>query len=807
MNIWLAEMWRAWRASLHRPTFLLLATSVLALGVGASAGVFTLIDDVLLKPLPFAQPSQLVSVGRDVSSRVSSRAVSIEQYGHLQSLAGVSSIGLLAISISPANVTSGGQPEQVPSLRVDHGLLPTLGVSMTLGRGFSVDEDRPNGPKAVILGYGFWQRRYGGDVHVIGQRVPIEGVPHTIVGVLPPSFDLLDGEDLLLPLALSANSNDAGTNYLAIARLSPGAQLGAVSAQVAARMLALSTEKGGKQQDVHYDARPLHSILHADAREALVLFMASASLVLLIALVNLTNLMLLRSLARSHDAAVRAALGASRVRLVLPALAEALLVGLFGALAGLVLAWLGLLVLGRFIPAEWVGPTGLHMGSRVRLFALLVGLSGAVLAAALGLWRGRGGVVGMDGLREGGRSGMTRRSGLLGRTLVVAQVALAATLLCGAGLFLHALYNAAQTPLGFSGKGVLTFELAPAKAAYPDVLSLQVFADRVLERLRAQPGVDSAMVATNLPVGGELNLPVGVAGGEPVTVEFRGVSPGFFATFGIHLRSGRDFERADGRGGQVVAVVNQAFANQYMSGQPLGQQLHMDAGKLARASMQVVGVAADTRQFGPMQPAPAIVYIPLAQMPDPLMAMIREFLPLRFALRGQGDADSYRAGVHAALAQVDSQQPIANMQALSQVVRESTSDVRLNLTLVGVFAVLAMLLAAAGIYAVMAVAVASRAREFSVRTALGASPAQLTRMVLRGGFLQIGIGLALGISLALGLSGVFGTLMAQIGRDSIFDPLTIAGVCAVLATAGLLACLLPALRAGRVQPMHALRGE
>lgn len=802
MNIWLSEIWHAWRASVRKPGFLLLAAGVLALGVGASAGVFTLIDNVLLKPLPYAQPSQLVSVGRDGSGRM----VSLQQYQQLQSLKGVRSMGLYMAGTTPANVTGGGKPEQVSSLRVDHGLLPTLGVRMVLGRGFSTDEDRPNGPQVVVLGYGFWQHRYGGRADVIGQRIPIEGVPHTIVGVLPHSFDLLGGEDVLLPLALSPNNQEPGTNYLAVARLAPGVQIGAVSAQVGARMHAFYAEHGTKQPAVHYDARPLQSTLHADSRSVLMLFMASALFVLLIALVNLANLMLLRSLARNHDAAVRSALGASGVRLVLPALAEGLLVGMGGALAGLGLARLGLLVSGRFIPAEWVGAAGLNMGSSVWLFALLVGLVGAVLAAVLGLWRGRSAAT-IDELREGGRSGMNRNSGLLGRVLVVAQVALATTLLCGAGLFLHALYQASNTSLGFSGEGVLSFELAPVKATYPDTLDVQILADQVLHRLRALPGVDNATVATNLPVGQQLNLPISVDNGEPVNVQFRGVSPGFFATFGISVKSGRGFARGDGRGGQAVAVVNQAFAQHYLSGRALGQPLHLAMGKAANAPMQVIGVVANTRQFGPLQPAPAIVYIPLAQIPDSLMALIRKWFPLHFALHGHGNANSYRAGVHAAVAQEAPVQPIAHMQPLADVVRASTSETRLNLMLVGVFAVLALLLAVAGIYAVMAVAVAAREREFGVRTALGASPARLMRLVLCGGLLQIGIGLALGVGIALGLSRVLKSLLEQIGRDSTFDPLAIAGVCIVLAVAGLLACVLPALRAARVQPMHALRGE
>lgn len=802
MNIWLVEIWRAWRASLRRPGFLLLAASVLALGVSASAGVFTLIDNVLLKPLPYAQPSRLVSVGRDSFGR----QVSTYQYQHLQPIVGVSLMGLVRAGTTPANVTGGSRPVQVSSLHMDGGLLQTLGVRMPLGRNFSADEDRLNGAKAVILGHGFWQRRFGGDTHVIGQRMQIEGVTHTIVGVLPGTFDLLGGSEIVLPLALPANSHDLGTNYLAIARLAPGVRIGAVSAQVSTRLHAMDVAAGGKQSLVHYGAKPLQSTVHADSRAVLVLFMASALFVLLIALVNLTNLMLLRSLARSHDAAVRSALGASNVRLILPALAEGLLIGLGGALAGVGLAQLGLLVLGRFIPAEWVGVSGLHMGGSVWLLTLIVGPLGALLAAGLGLWRGRTSTS-IDELREGGRSGMNRRSGILGRVLVVAQVALAATLMCGAGLFLHALYSASRTPLGFSSNGVLTFALAPIKATYPDVASVQMLADRVLQRLRAQPGVENATAATNLPVGQQLNMPISVENGQAISMQFRGVSPGFFATYGIHLHQGRAFERSDGRGAQAVAVVNQAFAQKYLSDHSLGKELKLALGKPMGLPMRVVGVVSDTRQDGPMQPAPAIVYVPLAQMPEPLMTMIRQFLPLQFAVHGHGNAASYRASVHAAVAEVAPEQPIADMQPLSRVVALSTSDTRLNLMLVGVFAVLALLLAAAGIYAVMAVAVAAREREFGVRTALGASPLRLMRLVLRGGLSQIVCGLLLGVGIALALSGVLGSVMEQIGRDSTFDPVAIVGVCVVLAAAGLLACLIPAVRAGRVHPMRALRGE
>lgn len=803
MNIWLAEIWRAWRASLRHPGFLLLASSVLALGIGATVAIFTLIDQVLLKPLPYAQPAQLVSLGRHTAHRL----VSPLQYQHLQSLHGASSMGLVEAGRVPVNVTGGGRPTQVMALRVDHNLLPTLGVPMVLGRNFIAREDRPNGPMAAILSHGFWERRYGSDVHVIGQSIQLEGKPHTIVGVLPASFDLLGGGDLLLPTALPPDSGDSGTNYMAMARLAPGTGMAALSAEVDARLHAMYAQIGGKAEEAHlhtrFDAVRLSTALHASSQKVLTLFMASALFVLLIALVNLANLMVLRALARGHDASVRAALGASTLRLALPALGEGLLVGVLGAAAGVGLAALGLAWMSGFVPPGWLGAAGLAPGLSACGLALALGLLGALLSAALGWWRGRAS-AGVEDLREGGRSGISRHSGRLGKVLVVVQVGLATILLFGAGLFLHTLYDAAHTSLGFSTRGVLTFELAPVKASYPDVASVHQLNQQLLQRLRAQTGITGAMVATNLPVGGQLNMPVSVNDGPAEAVQYRAISAGFFATFGIPVRAGRVFARSDTRGTEAVAVVNQAFARTYFGGHALGKTLDMTIGN---TSVRVVGIVADTRQYGPLQEAPAILYVPMAQVPDKIMGLIRSFMPLHFAVRVQGATGGYRGVVQTAVAEVAPSQPIANMLSLEDIARGITDPVRRNLLLVGLFALLALLLAAAGMYAVMATVVAAREREFGVRTALGASPTRLIRLVLRGGLVQIAIGLALGVAVSLALSSVMRSVAQQLGDRSLFDPLAIVGVCLTLVAAGLLAYLLPALRAGRVQPMQALRGE
>ncbi|MEO9078170.1 MAG: ADOP family duplicated permease [Rhodanobacter sp.] len=810
MNIWLSEIWRAWRASLRRPGFMLLAVGVLALGVGSCAAVFTLIDNVLLRPLPYTQPSQLVAVGPIVGGQVN--AISPQQYQHLAELDGSVSHGLVESFSPPVNIagTETGVPELVPALHVDRGLLPTLGVTLALGRNFNEAEDRPHGPSAVILTWGFWQHRYGGKPDAIGGRLQVEGVTHTIVGVLPADFRIPGvAGDIMLPVAFPANSQSDGTNYLGVVRLAAGATTAGVGAQVNTRLHAMYVAMDDSYwKRAHFGAADLKAALHDEDRPVLLMFMVSALLLLLIALVNLTNLSLLRALSRTHDVAVRGALGAPPMRLALPALAEGLLIGLGGTLLGLALATFGLNLLQGFMPLDWLAAGHLHVDASAWVVGLLLGILGALATTMLGLWRART-VSTIGELREGGRSGLGRHSGRLGRILVVAQVALATALLSTAGLFLHTLYAAAQTPLGFSSEGILTFELAPVKADYPDAASVQTLSHSVLERLRILSGVVDATATTNLPAGGPLgqfNMGMHVPGGDDFSAQYRGVDPGFFALFKIPIHRGRAFARSDRLGGEAVAVVNEVLAKQRYGGHALGQLIQQGSGADAW-SARIVGVVGDTSQMGPLDDQPPMLYLPLAQMPDNILAIFRSFEPLRFALKVHGEPESYRDAVHAAIAEVAPNQPIANLQSMHSIVGETTAGMRLNLLLVGIFAALALLLAAAGMYAVMATAVAAREREFGVRTALGASPGRLTVLVLRGGLLQIVMGLGLGVLVALALSRVLGAVMEQVGGGNTFDPLATFGVCVLLAISGLLACLLPALRAGRTHPMRALRGE
>jgi Acidobacterial duplicated orphan permease len=814
MNIWLAEIWRAWRASLRRPGFLLLAAGVLALGVGATSAVFTMIDTVLLKPLPYPQPQRLMALGPQQGGAV--QAVSPQQYQRLAGLEGVRSLGIYQDAL-PVNIAGDGLPVQVPALHMDHSLLPVLGVKLALGRNFSVEEDRPHGPPVIIISQGFWRRRFGARPDVIGRSLRVEGVAHTIVGVLPGSFDLGDG-DVVLPTAFPANTSDDGTNYTAVARLDDGVDAASLAPRIDARLHAMYVDAGEHDYWIrqHFGAQDLRDYRNADIRSTLMMQMACALFLLLIALVNLVNLMLLRTLSRSHEVSVRAALGASLWRLTLPSMAEGLLVGMSGALLGQVLAAAGLFALRYAMPVDWMPFAwdqggALHLGFRAWVLALAIGIFGALLAAALGLWRGRHATA-IDELREGGRSGLGIRSGRLGRALVVAQMALATTLLCAAGLFLHSLYDASKVDLGFRPEGLLTFELAPVKATYPDTLAVQNLSRQLVDRLRRLPGVTDAAATTNLPAGdvmGQFNLGgLHVQGGEEFNTQFHGVDANFFSLFGIRMRQGRAFASSDVRGGEQVAIVNRTLAYHYYGGHALGQVIQRGHGK-DMLTARIVGVVADTYQFGPLDPRSIrpILYLPLAQMPDDAMRVFRSFEPLRFVLKVHGTPDDYRKGVLQAVADVAPDQPITHLRTMRDVIFNDTlSPTYFNLWLVGLFAVLALLLAAVGMYAVMAVAVAAREREFGVRSALGAPPKRLVALVLRGGLMQVGLGLLGGVALGLASSSVLRAVIEEIGRSA-FDPWSIAAVCLVLGMAGVVACLAPALRAGRVHPMRALRGE
>jgi len=812
MNVWLAELWRAWRASLRRPGFLLLAAGVLALGIGACAVAFVLVEQVLLKPLPLSQPEQLMAAGKlrqGWPPRISTR-----QYAALQKLDGVQSIGLMAFATPTVNIMSRGMPQRAAVTYADPGLLPTLGLQPQLGRNFIAGEEDSRGAQIVMLSHDFWERQYAGDPSAIGQILKVEGTPHTIVGVLPEALSLSSyGGDIMLPADLGPDTAGDQHLYIAVVRLAAGASPAAVNAQVAARLRAEAESSGtDPAHRARFGVLGYQASLHVGGALVLVLFQAGALLVLLIAVVNEANLLFLRALAQQRDTAVRSALGARHWHLASPLLAEGLLVSLFGTGLGALLAMLGIAIVRSIIPPQLIGGE-LHLGVQTLLLMLLVSLLVTLGSALLGIWRARA-MVSFNDLREGGRSGGTQQQGRLNRVLVTAQVMLTAVLLCACGIFLQQAWKNAHLQWGFDGANVATLALAPVQADYPDVRSVSALSQRLVERMRQLPGVLGAAASTSLPVNdffGTFGTPAHAPGNEAVTVLYRAVGTDYFRLFGIRAQRGRLFSTEDRRGSEAVAIISRAMAERQYGGNALGQQVQMDdAAHPGRPwTARIVGVVDDTypRSDRAGDPPPTELYVPLEQMPDALLASLRVNGSMQFALRVRGGVSGYAKALRELVATVAPEQPIDDVRSMRSIVEENMSGSMTGIWICGVLAAMALLLAAAGLYAVMSVAVTAREHELGVRAALGASPVRLAAAVLRGGMVQVAAGLALGLLLAAAFPRLFAASFAQLGTDVSIGPWVAGGVCAVLLTFGLLACLMPAVRAGRVQPMRVLQGD
>ncbi|WP_250623287.1 ADOP family duplicated permease [Pinirhizobacter soli] len=804
-----AEVRQAWRGLLRKPAYLLLAGGTLALGVGTMALVFSLMDQALLKPLAFPAADHLVAVGLKDGDLVGGAP---GLYGPVKSIAAFSSSGMVTGWARNTNIAGNGNAQVVTALYADGGFLQTLGRPMAIGRNFNADEDRPKGPQGVILSHDMWQRRFGADPSVLGRTVDVEGKAVPVIGVLPAGFEWNSPFDMILPLQPDLGSTNVSVNEYIVARLAPGASLAGADAEAGTRLkaAALNSAHGDPDrlkswENSKFGAVELKQAIFSEGTDTLKLFLGAALCVLVIAAVNLANLMLLRALARSHDGAVRAALGAPWLRLALPSLAEGLLVGLLGGVLGVVLAWVGLRVLASKVPPEWMRAQALGLSATTVVFAFGVALLVAVLAACMGIWRAHRQALVAE-LVGGGRSGLSRESGRLGRVLVVVQVATAVVLLSGAALFLRSLQHLAEVPLGFESRAIATFTLAPVRESSPDSATVILQTRRILDALAAQPGVVRAAASTNLPTGSQFNMSMRFPDGSEQSAQYRPATPGFFELFGIPLVAGRGFDPLhDVAGGEAVCVVSQAFVRDYLhGGNPIGQIVTLsNEGSGKQVPMRVVGVVGDVRQDGPGEPAPGVLYLPFAQVPPATWVIIRGFMPLRYAVQAQpGSVGQLQRDLQKVVEQVAPQQPIGDVQSMEQVVASTTDPQKLNLLLVGIFSALALLLAAVGLYAVTAVTVAARTADFGVRAAMGATPQRLAWQVLGQSARQVALGLGIGLLAALALSRLVQHFLFGVGPA---DPLALAAVVIVLALAAVLASLVPALRASRVSPMEALR--
>jgi predicted permease len=789
--------------------FAAVAVLTLALGIGANTAIFSVVNAVMLRPLPYPQPERIMQISPEWLADFA--GVSPPKFNfwreHAQSfeaMAATQGIG------SGVNLAGGNEPEYVPGLRVSVDFFRALGVNPAIGRGFTKEEDSPTGERVVILSDGLWRRRFSASQEIIGKTVSLNAENYTVVGVMPPRFQYFSPMDVFIPMRTNPASRDEGHNYTVIGRLKPGvtsAQARA-DAQLVYEKFKAALPNMLWRNETGLRVVPLLESQTAEVRPLLMILLGTVAFVLLIACANIANLQLGAAAARQKDMAVRLALGAGWGRIVRQLLTEGVLLALLGGAAGLLLAVWGVDVLVALIPDGMI-PRAAESGLdwRVLGFTLATAVvSGLIFALAPAIQAARVDVS--HSLKEGGgRGAVGAGRGRLRSVLVIAEVALSLVLLTGAALLVRTFANLRQVDPGFDPRNVLTFQVAPSGANYDTTAEVDEFFRRALERIKGLPGVEVAAVTSNLPLGAWLNLTVEIAGYPDTasSTEYRIVTPEYFRVMKMRLKQGREFTESDTAGAESVMIVNERYAAHFFpNADPLGQHVIVQRGVEGVRPSRVIGVVNDAKQFGLDSSAPTTVYVPLSQVPDRLLAMARRFVTMKFAVRTAGDPLGLVAAVRSEMRQLGPLLPVTSLRSMEQIVAGSLASNRLNMTLLGLFAGIGLVLAAIGIYGVLSYSVAQRTHEIGLRMALGAQERDVLRLVIKQGMIPICLGVALGLGGAFGLTRLMENFHFGVSAT---DPATFVVSALVLAGVALLACYVPARRATRVDPMVALRYE
>jgi putative ABC transport system permease protein len=796
------DLSHAIRSLRRAPGYLATALLTLGLGIGFSTATFSVINTVLLRPLPYPDPGRLLLLRERRLPQFPEFSVAP---GHYLAWRDQSTVfeGMGSYGVQLANLDTGaGDPARVRADRVTANLFPLLGAAPLTGRAFTAADDTFGAPAVAILSYSTWQQRFGGRSDIVGQIVRLDREPVTIVGVMPADFKfLLDGSELWVPMAFTPREQKTyGSHYLsAVARMRPGVTADRARADlntVAARVEQAHPE-GGKGWDVL--AIPLQDYYVRDVRAALLVLLGAVGLLLLIGCANVANLLLARGPSRQKELAIRSAIGASRWRLVRQLLVEQGLLALASAAAGMLAGgWLlrGLLAM---IPDALPRQAEIGLDGRVLAFAvgltvltpILFGLFPAMQASRLDL-RGL--------LAAGGRQSGPAAAGRARRLLVAAEMALAVMLLVGAALLIRSFERLSSVAPGFTPRGAIVASVSLPDSKYGPGEPRDRFFGELLARLGALPQVAAAGLTQSVPMVNDYVSSFSIEG-EPVadddrpTTNFYAVSPGYFEAMGIPLLRGRNFQPGDRAGATRVAIINQAFADRYFPGRdPIGRRIDVSQGP--SAMREIIGIAGDVKQYGLGDRTTAQVYEPYLQHPY--------FTTFTMVIRStQADATQVVPDVRAILRDLDRDVPLARVRTLDQIVTDSVSAERFSAVLIGIFSGAALLLAAIGVYGVVSYTVGLRRQEFAVRIAHGAGAGNIIALVLRGTLATAGIGVAAGLLGAWLLRSVLGRLLFGISPG---DAATYAAAALLLGGLAILASAVPAWRASRVSPLRALRG-
>ncbi|MEK6303160.1 MAG: ABC transporter permease [Acidobacteriota bacterium] len=799
------------RTLIKSPGFTAVAVLALALGIGANTAIFSVVDAVLLRPLPYKNPDQLVLIWH-AYPKINLPQASICPPCYLEYRDLTSSFEQVATTTGwNVNLTGAGEPERLQAARVSFNYFTTLGAEPIQGRTFLAEEDHPGSNRVVVLSHGLWVRRFGADPNIVGTTLALDGQSYTVIGIMPADFVVPPSVELWSPIAFTAEqlaADNHGNEYLTvIARMKPGITAGQSQAEMDTLAEQLRTQFYGPNWGI--SVVPVREQLVGDIRPALLILLGTVGCVLLIACANVANLLLARASSRAKEIAIRTALGAGRWRIVRQLLTESVFLAILGGALGLGFAYLGLRGIVLDVPQNistfLIGWKMIGLNSQVLGFTLLVSvLTGVIFGLVPAFHSSRPDLN--ESLKEGGRAGSEGgRRNFVRSVLVVFEVALALVLLVGAGLLIRSFSRLQEVNPGFNPRNVLSMQLTLPRSKYAENNQMSAFYEQALERIKALPGIQSAAFGTNLPMSGNNSSSSFSVEGLQVAPDESSphgdphmVSSDYFKTMEIPLLSGRYFSNADSRDSLPVAIVDETLANRYWPDQnPIGKRIaaFFDSKGEQLNWRTVVGVVKNVKRYGLDGKIKEQFYFPQSQAPQRNMYLLA---------RSTGEPSSLVGSIRDAIHEVDKDQPIFRVMTMEQVVSNSVAQKRFSMVLLLIFAGVALLLAAVGIYGVMSYSVTQRTHELGIRMALGAQSGDVLKMVVRQGMTITLIGVAIGLGGAFLATKVMATLLFGVGTH---DPITFVAIPVLLAGVALVACFIPALRATRVDPMIALRYE
>ena len=802
MDAFLADVRYGLRLLRKAPGFTFIAIATLALGIGANTAIFSTVDAILIRALPYADADRIVMVWEDASAAGFPRNTPAPGNYHDWARLNRAFSGMAATRGASANITGDGVPEQVIGRAVTPAFFDVLGVKPLVGRTFTDAEDRSNA-QVVLISYGLWQRRYGGDRTVVGKAMLMNGNRYQVIGVLPRAFVFRDRDvDYWIPTSFSPEAAAVrGSHFLnVVARLAPGVGLDKAKDDMRRVDEALRQQYPQPGQHAPSLLVPIKEELLGKTSVQLLILMGAAAAVLLIACANLASLLLSRAVGRRGELAVRAALGASRGRLIRQMIVEGTTFSLAGGVLGLALAPAGVSVMSQLTPRGFLVQAGSVLDLKLLGFTLVVALATGVLFSVVPAMQAARASL-RDAIQQGARSSIGGRGRFTRDALVVLQIATALVLLVGAGLMLRTLANLRAIDLGFNADHLLTMRTTLPQTKYTDGIARLAFYDRVIAEARALPGVKAAAYGSTLPFQSIGNtVAYGIEGraldrDDPGDTLFRVGTSDYLSTLGVTLVEGRLLDARDGREAPLAVVVNETLARKYWAGaDAIGHRLWF--GDPAGPFHAIVGVVKDVRERGHELAMKPGVYVTYAQR----LSRPTEYLIVRTA----GDPESLAEPLRQIVGRIDPDQPVSAVRTMNDIVDLDVADRRQQMVLLGAFAGLALLLSSIGIYGVLSYAVTQRSRELGLRIALGASAGSVMRMVVARGLSLTAAGLAIGLALALAVTRTLQSLLYGVGAA---DPSTFGAVVALLAGIALVACYVPARRAARVDPIEVLRAE